>query len=80
MSVKTSKYQLFTRLIESWKPRCKAINFKMQDLAKEAGIRPQHLSKLIAGKYVENPRIKTIDKIEEALIAEEEKARSNVKN
>ena len=75
-AIKTSKYQLFSRLIDTWKPRAKKIKVKLKDIAKDAGIRPQHLSKIITGKFVENPRIETIDAIEAALCEAEEKAKS----
>lgn len=74
MSLKTSNYQLFARLIAQWKPRAKKIKVNLKDIAKEAGIKPQHLTKIITGKYVKNPRIKTIDAVEAALCAAEEVA------
>lgn len=72
MSIKTSEYQIFARLIASWKPRAKKIRVNLKDIAKEAGIKPQHLTKIITGKFVKNPRVKTIDAIETALCAAEE--------
>lgn len=74
MSIKTSEFELFTRLIASWKPRAKKIKINLKDLAKEAGIKPQHLTKIITGKFVKNPRVKTIDAIETALVEAEIKA------
>ncbi len=78
-AIQTSKYQLFIRLIASWKPRAKKIDVDLKDIAAEAGIRPQHLTKIITGKFVKNPRIDTIDAIEAALCAAEEKAADEVK-
>lgn len=79
MSIKTSQYQLFKRVIASWKPRAKAIKVNLKDIAKDAGIKPQHLTKIITGKFVTNPRVKTIDAVEAALFAAEEKAAETVK-
>jgi predicted transcriptional regulator len=75
MSIKTSEYELFTRMIASWKPRAKKIKKNLKDIASEAGIRPQHLAKIISGKFVKNPRVKTINDIETALVEAEEKAK-----
>jgi len=72
-SVKTSEYLLFTRLISSWKPRAKKIKVNLKDIAKDAGILPQQLTKIIARRHVKNPRIKTIDAIENALYKAENK-------
>lgn len=74
MSLKTSNYQLFKRIIKSWKPRAKKIKVDLKDIAEEAGITSQYLTKIITGKYVKNPRVETIDDIEAALVAAEEKA------
>lgn len=73
MSLKTSEYPIFTRLIESWKPRAKKIKVSLKEIAEQAGIKPQHLTKIITGKFVKNPRVKTIDAIEAALCAQEVK-------
>ena len=78
-AIKTSEYQLFSRLIASWKPRAKKIKVDLKDIAAEAGIRPQHLTKIITGKFVKNPRLETIDAIESALCAAEEKVANEVK-
>jgi len=74
MSIKTSKYQMFASIISSWKGRAKKIKKKLKDLAKDAGIQPQHLTKIITGKFVENPKVKTINAVEMALQAAETKA------
>jgi len=76
MTKKTSKYQLISSLIESWKPRAKLIKYNLKDLAKDAGegITPQHFSRLITGK-VNNPRFKNINDIEMALRAREANAK-----
>ena len=72
IAIKTSEFQIFQRLISQWKPRCKKIKYKIKDLAKDAGIVPQHLTKIITGKYVTNPRVRTIEAVENALCAKEE--------
>jgi len=74
MSLKTSEYQLFARLIAEWKPRAKKIKVPLYKIAEDAKIKPQHLTKIITGKYVKNPRIGTIDAVEAALFAAEEEA------
>jgi transcriptional regulator with XRE-family HTH domain len=73
MSLKTSNYQLFQRLIQSWKPRAKKIKVDLKDIADEAGITSQYLTKIITGKFVKNPSIDTIEDFEAALVAAEEK-------
>jgi len=80
MTKKTSKYQLISSLIESWKPRAKLIKYNLKDLAKDAGegITPQHFSRLINGK-VNNPRFANVNNIEMALRAAEKKAVENGK-
>ncbi len=74
MSLKTSEYQLFKRLIKSWKPRAKKIDVDLKVIADEAGITSQYLTKIITGKFVKNPHINTIEAVEAALVAAEEEA------
>jgi len=70
---KTSKYPFLAELIKTWKPRAKKIKLDLKDLAEEAVIAPQHLSKLVTGTC-ENPKIETINAVEMALKAAENKA------
>ncbi len=56
-----------------WKPRAKRIKKKMKILAAEAGISPQHLTQMVTGK-VQNPWLRTVDKVEMALRDAEKKA------
>lgn len=73
MSIKSSEYPMFARLISHWKPRAKKIKVNLKDIAKDAGILPQQLTKIITGKHVKNPRIRTIDAVETALYNAENK-------
>jgi len=70
---KTNHYPFFAELIKEWKPRAKKINYKLKDLAQDAGIIPQHLSKLIIG-LCNNPSIETINAVEMALRKAEKEA------
>lgn len=74
MSIKTSEFEIFAGIIKSWKPRAKKIKYKLKDLAKAGGIESQHLTKIITGKFVKNPRVKTINAVEIALQCAEKKA------
>jgi len=74
MSIKSSEFEIFDTIISNWKPRAKKIKLKLKDLALAAGIRPQHLTKIITRKFVKNPRIKTINAVELALVGFEKKA------
>jgi len=77
MAIKTSEYEIFSNIIKSWKPRAKKIKLPLKILAEKGGIKSQHLTKIITRKFVKNPKIKTINAIEMALIAEEKKAGVN---
>ncbi len=74
MAIKSSNFEMFSCIISTWKPRAKKIKFKLKKLAVDGGTTPQHLTKIITGKFVKNPRIKTINSVEMALRAAEKKA------
>ena len=73
MSKKTGNYPLTNSLVLSWKPRAKKIKLKLKNLAVAANIAPQHMSRLVRGR-VKNPHFRTINDVEMALRAAEEKA------
>ncbi len=73
MSKKTGNYLLTNSLILSWKPRAKKIKLNLKDLAKDSGISPQHMTRIVRGK-VPNPRFQTISDVEMMLRAAENKA------
>jgi len=72
MSKKTGNYSLTNSLISSWKPRAKKIKLNLKDLAKNSGISPQHMTRIVRGK-VPNPRLQTISDVEMMLRAAEKK-------
>jgi len=76
MSKKTGNYSLTTSLISSWKSRAKKIKLNLKDLAKDADISPQHMTKIVRGK-VPNPRFQTINDVEMRLRAAEQKWGAN---
>lgn len=57
-------------LVKSWKPRAKKIKYKLKDLAVDSKMKPSQLTAVITSK-TKNPRLKTIDKIECALLKKE---------
>lgn len=73
MSKKTGNYSLTNSLISSWKTRAKKIKLNLKDLAKDSGISPQHMTRIVRGK-VPNPRLQTISDVEMMLRAAEKKA------
>ena len=77
MSKKTKHYPFLRALTAGWKPRAKKAKILLKNLAKEADLAPQHLTKIISGEC-ESPRLKTINAVEMALRAAEE--RVEVKN
>ena len=75
---KKNHYKFIDLLIDQWKPRAKKIDINLKDIAKDAKISAQHLTKIITKKS-NNPRIATIDAVEMALYAAEEKFAEEVK-
>ncbi|MBP7710767.1 MAG: helix-turn-helix domain-containing protein [Rickettsiales bacterium] len=73
MSKKTGNYSLTNSLISSWKTRAKKIKLNLKDLAKDSGISPQHMTRIVRGK-VPNPRLQTISDVEMMLRSAEKKA------
>jgi len=73
MSKKTGNYSLTNSLISSWKTRAKKIKLNLKDLAKDSGISPQHMTRIVRGK-VPNPRFQTISDVEMMLRTAEKKA------
>lgn len=67
------QYPFLKNIIAQWKPRAKKIKIKLKDVALEAKITPQYLTKIITGLN-ENPRLETIDNVEKVLKTLEEKA------
>ncbi len=73
MSKKTKNYPFLRAITAGWKPRAKKAKILLKDLAKEADLAPQHFTKIISGDC-KSPRLKTINAVEMALRAAEEKA------
>jgi predicted transcriptional regulator len=69
---RTGKYPFIARLTGSWKKRAKKSKILLKDLAKNANIAPQHLTKIINGDC-QNPRLITINAVEMALVEAEAK-------
>lgn len=68
----TSKYPFLARLTSTWKIRAKKSKILLKDLAKQSGVSSQHLTKIINGNC-QNPKLKTINAVEMALVEHEEK-------
>lgn len=61
--------QIFLQqIVEQWPLRAKRAKLRQKQLAALAGISAPHLSLIISGKAV-NPKISTLNKIEEILIS-----------
>lgn len=73
MSKKTSNYPFLREICAEWKPRAKKAKILLKDLARNAEMAPQHLTKII-NNDCKNPRLKTINAIELALREAEKKA------
>lgn len=65
MSKKTGDYPFIKCLISDWKPRAKKIKVNLKDIAKDAGVSPQHMTQLVQGN-VQNPRLQTVNDVEMA--------------
>ena len=72
MTKRTGTYPFIRAITSEWKSRAKEAKILLKDLAKEAKIVPQHLTKIITGDC-QNPRLKTINAIEMALREAEKK-------
>ena len=73
MSRRTGQYPFLKELCAEWKPRAKKAKILLKDLAVEAGMAPQHLTKIISNEC-KNPRLKTINDFEMALREAEKRA------
>jgi predicted transcriptional regulator len=60
-------------MTSEWKSRAKKSKILLKNLAKEAKLAPQHLTKIISGEC-KNPRLKTLNAVEMALRDAEKKA------
>lgn len=72
MSKKSSQYPFLNLIILSWKSRAKKSKINLKKIAINAGITPQHLTKIITGK-IANPRMKTINDVEMVILEAESK-------
>ena len=64
--IQTGIYPFFKKLIEQWTVRIKRAGIDQKRLSELSGVHEKHLSKIMNFK-VENPRVSTIDKVEQAL-------------
>ena len=72
MSKKSSQYPFLNLIISSWKSRAKKSKINLKKVATDAGITPQHLTKIITGK-IANVRMKTINDVEIVILQAESK-------
>ena len=73
ISRKTGQYPFLQCICAEWKQRAKKSKILLKDLAAQAGMAPQHLTKII-NNDCKNPRLKTINAVEMALREAEKKA------
>lgn len=73
MTKRTGTYPFIRAITSEWKSRAKKSKILLKNLAKDAKIAPQHLTKIITGDCL-NPRLKTLDAVEMALRDAEKKA------
>jgi len=73
ISRRTGQYPFLKELCAEWKPRAKKAKILLKNLAVEAGMAPQHLTKIISNDC-KNPHLKTINAVEMALREAERKA------
>jgi AraC-like DNA-binding protein len=67
---KLGDYPFIIALIANWKPRAKRLKVNLKDIAAEAKIPPQHLTRIIT-RTTTNPHPQKINDIEMALSARE---------